>query len=135
MKNRKLRKGLRFWLCTSRHVKALAKKKGLIDVYLNTNANLLTDRLGKALLDAGLDRISFSVDGYRKEQYAKHRPGGNFGKVRYNIMNFLSHRDDRDYDCGIRIQTVDLPDIDFDKFCGVAFDRASQPHSSTTLVK
>ena len=95
---------------------AYAKKKGLIDVYLNTNANLLTDKMSKRLLDAGLDRISFSIDGYNKEQYIKYRPGGNFGKVKYNIVNFLSHRDDGDYDCGIRIQTVVLPDIDFIKY-------------------
>lgn len=95
---------------------AYAKKKGLIDIYLNTNGMLLSDKLSKKLLDAGLDRISFSVDGYTKEQYKKYRPGGNFGKVKYNIVNFLSHRDDGDYDCGIRIQSVHLPDIDFCKY-------------------
>jgi radical SAM protein with 4Fe4S-binding SPASM domain len=92
-----------------------AKKKGLVDVYLNTNATLLRKDLSKALLDAGLDRISFSVDG-EKVNYNETRPGADFIKVLRGISDFYNLRQDGDYDCGIRIQTVDLPDLNFDNY-------------------
>ena len=38
---------------------------------LHTNASLLTEDLAENIIAAGLDRISFSFDGYTKETYEK----------------------------------------------------------------
>lgn len=95
---------------------AYAKKKGLIDVYLNTNATLMTTDKTKALLDSGLDRISFSIDGYTKEYYEKKRIGVNFEEVFNNIFYFYARRLTHGYKTKIRIQTIAFPDLDLEEY-------------------
>jgi len=92
-----------------------AKKKGLKDVYFNTNGMLLTEEVSKKLIDAGLDRISISFEGHTKDVYEKYRVGARYETVLGNIENLqllkskLSVKYPR-----IRIQTVMLPDIKCD---------------------
>ena len=40
-----------------------ARRKGVLDVYFNTNGMLLTPIMSEKLIDAGLNRISISVEG------------------------------------------------------------------------
>lgn len=63
-------------------------KAGLIS-QLNTNATLLTQELSSSLIKAGLSRIIFSFDGYKKETYEKIRVGAKFDKTLENIIGFL----------------------------------------------
>ena len=88
-----------------------AKKRGLIDVYLNTNATLLNARMCVELLDAGLDRISFSIDGSSKRFYEERRRGADWGDVFNTVAGFKTFRDKFNYKTKIRIQTVKLKGI------------------------
>lgn len=89
-----------------------AKQRGLIDVYFNSNAMLLTDDIARKLIDAGLDRISISFEGYTKEVYERHRIGSSFEKVLTNIENIQSLKNKMGVKYPkIRIQTVMLPDV------------------------
>lgn len=89
-----------------------AKKKGLIDVYFNTNAMPLTEDIAKKLIDAGLDRVSVSFEGYTKDVYERYRVGASFDTVVSNIEHLqclkrklnVSHPK-------VRIQTVMLPEL------------------------
>ena len=54
-----------------------AKDKGLIDVYFNTNGMLLTEEMCRKLIDARLDRVSISFDGFTKEIYEGNSDGAN----------------------------------------------------------
>jgi radical SAM protein with 4Fe4S-binding SPASM domain len=65
-----------------------AKDRGLVDVMFNTNGTLLTEELSRQLLGAGLDKIFFSFDAHRKEEYEKIRVGANFEKTVENIQTF-----------------------------------------------
>jgi radical SAM protein with 4Fe4S-binding SPASM domain len=90
-----------------------AKKKGLIDVYFNTNAMLLTEDMSKKLLDAGLDRMSISFEGYTKEVYEKYRVGAKFDKVIANINKMQAMKKKIGVTHPrIRIQTVMLPEME-----------------------
>lgn len=94
-----------------------AKKKGVLDIYFNTNAMLLTEEKCKALIDAGLDRISISLDGIDKESYEAVRGGADFDTVVKNIETLLRVRNEiRSSIPKIRIQTVKLPGIDSDAY-------------------
>ncbi len=62
-----------------------AKGKGIIEVMFNTNATLLSRDKAKNLIEAGLDKINCSVDGYNEESYNKIRIGGSFETVVDNI--------------------------------------------------
>lgn len=62
-----------------------AKQRGLIDVYFNTNATLLTEEIAGRLIDAGLDRLTISFEGYTKGVYEESRVGANYESVLKNI--------------------------------------------------
>lgn len=87
-----------------------AKRKGIIDIYFNTNAVLLDNNMIEKLLDAGLFRISISIEGTNKEVYGKYRVGAQFERVLNNIKNLRRLRDRKNSNFPrIRIQTI-LPD-------------------------
>lgn len=66
----------------------LAKARGL-EVYTTTNATLLTGRLAKALVERGIDQITFSLDGHNLETFEAIRQGASYRKVMRNIDRFL----------------------------------------------
>jgi radical SAM protein with 4Fe4S-binding SPASM domain len=65
-----------------------AKESGIY-TRLHTNATLLNEERARALLTSGLDLISFSFDGYEKEEYEKIRIRSDFDETLGNILNFL----------------------------------------------
>ncbi len=67
---------------------AYAKHSGLY-TRLHTNGSLLTEDLSRQIIQTGLDRISFSFDGYEKETYERIRKGGDFDMTVANIIRFL----------------------------------------------
>jgi radical SAM protein with 4Fe4S-binding SPASM domain len=65
-----------------------AKQAGIY-TRLHTNATRLDNEKAKGILDAGLDFLSFSFDGYDKDTYENIRHGANFENTLENILNFL----------------------------------------------
>jgi len=92
-----------------------AKKKGLIDVYLNTNGQYLNSRMIRGLLDVGIDRISISVDGYTKKFY-EYRRGASWNNLLRNIVELKKQRDSKNYGTSIRVQTVALKTLDLKEY-------------------
>lgn len=68
---------------------AYAKSKGLTDVVLNSNANLLDHEAAKGLIQSGLDAIYIGIDAFKPETYAKIRVGGNYGKAVQNTIHLI----------------------------------------------
>ncbi|OFW63128.1 MAG: hypothetical protein A2Z35_05170 [Actinobacteria bacterium RBG_19FT_COMBO_36_27] len=60
-----------------------------IKTRIHTNATLLDKDLSRKLILAGLDLISFSFDGYTKEEYEKNRAGAKFNENLGRIIEFL----------------------------------------------
>jgi radical SAM protein with 4Fe4S-binding SPASM domain len=71
-----------------------AKSRGLY-TRLHTNGSLLTEKLSQKIIAAGLDRLSFSFDGYTKEAYESIREGGDFDKTIGNIVRLLQAKRDQ----------------------------------------
>ena len=91
---------------------AYAKKKGIMDIYFNTNAVLLTPEISKKLIESGLDRISISFEGTTAEVYEKYRAGADFCKVLKNVKDFVQLRNEMKKERPlVRIQTVALPEL------------------------
>jgi len=89
-----------------------ARKKGIIDIYFNTNGMLLTEGKIKQLIETGLPRISISCDGWNKESFERNRMGAEFKRVYKNISNLKKIRGRLKVDYPrIRIQTVMLEEI------------------------
>jgi molybdenum cofactor biosynthesis enzyme MoaA len=71
----------------------LAKDLGFNSVGFATNCTELDHKKTKALLDAGLDTIICSIDGYTKETHESIRVGTHFYQVVGNVLNFIHERD------------------------------------------
>jgi radical SAM protein with 4Fe4S-binding SPASM domain len=66
-----------------------AKKKGLLDVVLNSNGNLLDEEAARGVMESGLDAIYIGLDAFRKETYEKVRVGGDYEKVVQNTLRLI----------------------------------------------
>lgn len=69
-----------------------AKDAGIYDLWLHTNANILTAERSARLIEAGLTKINFSLDAATAETYAKTRIGGKFDKAVANVREFLRQK-------------------------------------------
>jgi len=68
---------------------AYAKREGLTDVVLNSNANLLDESTAKRLIHSGLDAIYIGIDAFKPDTYAKIRVGGDYEKVIQNTIQLM----------------------------------------------
>lgn len=68
---------------------AYAKEKGLKDVVLNSNANLLDKEAAFGLIKSGLDSIYIGIDAFNESTYNKIRTGGNYKKVVKNVTGLI----------------------------------------------
>lgn len=75
---------------------AHAKRRGILETIINTNATCLDEKTAEALIDAGLDLIIYSFDGGSKASYERMRPGrfkeNSFDDVYGNIRRFANIR-------------------------------------------
>jgi len=68
---------------------AYAKSKGLTDVVLNSNANLLDHKAAQGLIESGLDAIYIGIDAFSPATYGKVRVGGDYEKTVNNVVNLI----------------------------------------------
>nr|MEE4266975.1 radical SAM/SPASM domain-containing protein [Candidatus Krumholzibacteria bacterium] len=66
-------------------------------VEFNTNGELVTEKLGAALLEAGVDIMRFSIDGLSRETYEPSRLGVNYDRVMERTQRFLELWDEGGY--------------------------------------
>lgn len=91
---------------------AYAKGKGIMDVYFNTNALLLTRDASSKLIEAGLDRISISFEGTTAEVYEKYRIGSSYKRVLNNVKELIELRNEMNSRKPlVRVQTVAIPEL------------------------
>ena len=73
-----------------------AKKKGVLETIINTNATKLDEKMSEKIIKSGLDMMIYSFDGGTKDIYEKMRPGrfekNNFDNIYQNILNFSKIR-------------------------------------------
>jgi radical SAM protein with 4Fe4S-binding SPASM domain len=67
---------------------AYGKSKGL-KMMVSTNIMLLNEKNSRRLIESGLDFITLSLDGAKKETFESVRVGGNFERCVENIETFL----------------------------------------------
>ncbi len=66
-------------------------------VEFNTNGELVTAKLGRELLEAGVDIMRFSIDGLSRETYEPSRVGIDFDRVMARVQGFLEMWDKGGY--------------------------------------
>ena len=77
-------------------------------VELNSNGSLLTEELGVELIDAGLDVIRFSVDGFSEESFRNSGRWDDFNKVVENINKFIVLKNRMKSDVFVWVRMIDM---------------------------
>ncbi|MBN2381862.1 SPASM domain-containing protein [bacterium] len=61
-----------------------------IKTRIHTNGTILTPELSRGLIEAGLDFLSFSFDGFTREDYERSRVGAHYDETIDHIKTFLA---------------------------------------------
>jgi radical SAM protein with 4Fe4S-binding SPASM domain len=98
-----------------------AKRAGLY-TRLHTNGSLLTEDLARQIVSSGLDRLSFSFDGYTEDTYEQIRLGGDFEKTTANIVRLLEIKKEQ----GSRTPETAIEVINFETLAAPELAEAKQ---------
>ena len=83
------------------------RKAGLGPIVdLQTNGQYLSEAIGRAILEAGIRRLTLGFDGATPETYAAHRVRCDYYRVLANLKQFARLRDEGGYRTRIAIQFV-----------------------------
>jgi len=85
---------------------AYAKQLGFKYVFLTTNGVLATEERIKAVIDAGLDSIRFSVNGGDRKTYNEIHRTDDFDKVLANIRFLHQYRQDNNINLAVSLSCV-----------------------------
>lgn len=69
-----------------------AKTKGILEVTSLTNGTLMNETICREIVDAKMDQLIISIDGFTKETYEKIRVGADYDVVINNLKNLISIR-------------------------------------------
>jgi MoaA/NifB/PqqE/SkfB family radical SAM enzyme len=69
-----------------------AKERGIKEVGMISNGSLITERVARSMIEAGLDAINISVDASGREVFESTRLGLNYDKVIANIERIVRIR-------------------------------------------
>lgn len=69
-----------------------AKQQGILEVGMISNGSLITDKVARGMVEAGLDAINISVDAGGKDVFDSTRIGLNYDKVVANIERLVRIR-------------------------------------------
>jgi len=75
---------------------------------ISTNATLLTEDIGKRILEAGLDVIFLCLDGLQPETYEAIRRNADFDSTTANIRCFLQMKLDGNYRTWVNLQVIEM---------------------------
>ncbi len=86
--------------------------KGILDIKINTNATLFTEKLCHDVLSSEVSTVTFSVDATTKETYERIRVLGKFEHVMDNIKMFNRTREKHypDHKTSTRVSGVAVED-------------------------
>jgi len=77
-------------------------------VELNSNGGVVTDAFGKAVIEAGLDVIRFSLDAFSPEVYDKSGRGDRYEKVKENIIRFIENKNRINPALQVSVRMIDM---------------------------
>jgi hypothetical protein len=77
-------------------------------IEFNSNGNFHPKFDVAAALEAGIDWIRFSIDGFTEETFKKSGRGGSFKKIVTNVLAFIKERNRQGSKCHVEVRMIDL---------------------------
>lgn len=87
---------------------AIIKDAGIKPVNLTTNGMFLAEN-NREIIECGIDIIDISIDAYSEETYRSIRIGGDFKRVKRNVINLLKLRDEKKSPLKIFVSLIKQP--------------------------
>lgn len=87
------------------------KKDKTAKVEFNTNGELVSEKMGRELLDAGVDIMRFSIDGIRKETFNEAR-GISYDRTYQNVTAFIKKAKAENHPVELEVRMINLPDTE-----------------------
>jgi len=88
---------------------ALAGQRGFHNVQLSTNGTELREKLGRSVLDAGLERLIVSIDGATRQTHEAIRQRTDWAEIVANTRRFIEMRDAGGYGTKIWVRMIRQP--------------------------
>lgn len=78
-------------------------------IEINTNGELMTEEMAEEILDAGIDVIRFSIDGFSEETFSQSRVGVNYERTVERTLQFLKTAKKSGGAGRIEVRMIDMP--------------------------
>ena len=85
---------------------ALIKQRTSASVDISSNGSLITAERAQKILDAGLDRLIFAIDGVSEDSYQRYRVGGTLAHVSQNLARLCALKQKGNYSTKIVFQLI-----------------------------
>jgi len=86
------------------------KQDATAKVEINTNGGLLNEKRSREILEAGIDVVRLSVDGFSKQTFEPARPGVDYDAVVRNVHRFVELRDAGSHRVHVEMRMIDMPE-------------------------
>jgi molybdenum cofactor biosynthesis enzyme MoaA len=87
------------------------KKDSTATVEFNTNGELVSEKIGRELLDAGVDVMRFSIDGIRKETFNEAR-GISYDRTYKAVSDFIKLAIKEKHPVDMEVRMIRLPNTE-----------------------
>ncbi len=84
------------------------KKDDSARTELNTNGALMTSETAEAILDAGIDSIRFSIDGFSEETFSASRVGLNYNLTVERTLRFIELASQKNSSLKVEVRMIGL---------------------------
>ena len=84
------------------------RKDGTAQIDLNTNGELMTEEMAAEILDAGIEVIRFSIDGFSEETFSHSRVGVDYQRTVERTLRFIELAKTRGGAGRIEVRMIDL---------------------------
>lgn len=113
-----------------------AKQLGFQGIGIYTNGLTLDEKMSRQLLDAGLDTLIISIDGFTSKVHEAIRLGSNLTKVVSNLEQFILLRNTGDYKTKIiiRFNKQELNQHEENDFCNFWKTKINKDRNDAVIV-
>jgi len=114
----------------------VAKKLGFKGIGIYTNGTLLDEKMSQRLLDAGLDALIISIDGFTNKTQSAIRVGSNLNEIVSNLEQFIALRERSKAKTKIiiRFNRQELNKHEEENFCNFWRERIKPAYNDMILV-
>ncbi|MBP2680157.1 MAG: Radical domain protein [Candidatus Krumholzibacteriota bacterium] len=84
------------------------REDGTARIELNSNGELMTEDMAREILDAGIDAIRFSIDGFSEESFSQSRVGVDYQTTVERVLKFIQLSKKRGGAKRIEVRMIDM---------------------------